>query len=125
MNELIKKQLQKCKVARIPEFDDNTTQITISRDSVLVVNEYMIHKYFICELADYMINPPPNFTLADNWNRGTKPKYKHYKCEISAVMGDMCRITGCGYNLATDTDYNEMWEGWVPIEGIKLLKELR
>ena len=42
MNPLIKKQLENCKVANIPEFDDNTTHITIPKGSVVNVSQYQV-----------------------------------------------------------------------------------
>ena len=125
MNELIKKQLESCRVANIPPFSDDDTQIVITRGQVSSVSPYQVHKCYVIELADYILNPPPNFTLADNWNKGSIPKYKYYKCEISAVMGNMVKISGCGYDNASDSDYNEFWEGWLPQSGVKLIKELR
>ena len=125
MNKLIKQQLLNCRVANVPAFDDNTTRIQISRGSMLNVSPYQVHKCYIIELENYILNPPPNFTLADNWNQGSIPTHKYYKCEISQVMGKMVKIMGCGYNPDTDTDTADMWMGWVPQAGIKIIKELR
>lgn len=125
MNELIKQQLDKCKVAKIPPYTDDDEKIVILKDSSITVSPYLVHKFFVVEIADYIINPPETFSLAENWNKGSKPRHTHYKCEIVSVMGNMVKISGCGYNIDTDTDYNDVWEGWVPTAGIKLLSELR
>ena len=124
MNPIIKSQLEKCTVANIPVFDDSTTTLVIPKGSTLHVSPYQVNKCYIVELADYIINPPPDFTLADNWNNGSVPKWKYYKCEISKVMGKMIRITGCGYDYENNMDTNDVWEGWVPQQGIKLIQEL-
>lgn len=125
MNKLIKQQLENCRVANIPPFDDSTTHISISKGTSLNVTPYQVHKCYIVELEHYIINPPPNFTLAQNWNHGSVPKHKFYKCEISQVMGNMVRIMGCGYDPINDIDTNDIWDGWVPQAGIKIIKELR
>jgi hypothetical protein len=125
MNELIKQQLKNCKVANIPQFDDNEIKILINKGTTLSVSPYQVHNFYLIELENYIINPPQTFTLAENWNGGRVPKHKHYKCEIAQVMGKMVKIIGCGYNIENDTDYNDVWEGWVPQEGIKLIKELK
>lgn len=125
MNDLIKQQLQNCKVANVPQFSDNDTQIVIPKGTSLTVSPYQVHKCYVIELENYIINPPQTFTLADNWNNGSVPKRKYYKCEISQVVGKMVKIIGCGYDPDTDTDFSDVWEGWVPQNGIKLIKELK
>lgn len=125
MNPLIKKQLSSCKVANIPEFDDNSVIINIPKGSVLNVTHYQVGRCYVVELADYIINPPEGYTLASNWNKGSSPKYKYYKCEIVKIVGKMICILGYGVNPVTGQDTNELWEGWVPQSGIKILQELK
>ena len=125
MNPLIKKQLESCKVANIPEFDESTTHVVIPKGSVLNVTQYQVGKCYLVELADYVINPPEGYTLASNWNKGTTPKYKYYKCEIVKIVGKMICILGFGFDTTTQKDTNDLWEGWIPQEGIKLLQELK
>lgn len=124
MNSLIKKQLESCKVANIPQFDDSDTVINIPKGSVLNVTQYQVGKYYIVEISDYITNPSEGSTLSNNWNKGTVPKYKYYKCEIVKIVGKMICILGYGINPVTGQDTSDLWEGWVPQEGIKLLQEL-
>ena len=125
MNPLIKKQLANCKVANIPYFDDNTTVINIPKGSILNVTPYQVGKYYIIELADFLLNPSEGNTLSSNWNKGTCPKYKYYKCEIVKMVGKMICILGYGLDPVTGQDTSDLWEGWVPQAGIKLLQELK
>ena len=125
MNPIIKKQLENCRVANIPDFDDSTKTITIPKGSALTVTPYQVGKFYLVELADYVINPPEGYTLASNWNKGTSPKYKYYKCEIVKTVGKMICILGCGFDAVHQQDTNDLWEGWVPQAGIKLLQELK
>ena len=125
MNPLIKKQLESCKVANIPYFDDYSVIINIPKGSLLNVTPYQIGKCYLVELADYVINPPEGYTLSSNWNNGTSPKYKYYKCEIVKIVGKMICILGCGYDAEKMQDTNDLWEGWVPQAGIKIIQELK
>lgn len=126
INPLIKAQLKNCRVAQIPEYDENTvTQITIPKGQDIIVTPYQIGKCYLLELADYIIHPSPEFTLADNWNQGRVPTYKHYKASITAVQGKMVKFLGSGYDIMTETDASTVWEGWVPQKGIKILEEYK
>lgn len=124
MNPLIKQQLEKCKVAVIPTFDDDTTILNIPKGTIVTVSPFEVGRCYLVELADYILNPPPDFTLAINWNQGSIPKHKYYKCEINKLMGNMVKIQGCGYLPDTQEDTFDMWAGWVPQKGIKLLQRL-
>lgn len=125
MNPIIKKQLNNCRVANIPNFDDNSSVICIPKGSVLNVTPYQVGKCYLVELADYILNPSQDNLLSSNWNRGTVPKYKYYKCEILKLMGKMICILGCGVHPVTGQDTSDLWEGWVPQAGIKLIQELK
>lgn len=125
MNPLIKKQLENCKVANIPNFDENTIHITIPKGSVLNVTKYQVGKCYVVELADFILTPSEGSTLSSNWNKGTCPKYKYYKCEIVKIVGNMICILGYGINPVTGQDTNDLWEGWVPQSAIKLLQEIK
>lgn len=124
MNPLIKKQLQNCRVANIPDFDDNTTVIRIPKGAILNITPYQVGKCYVVELADYILNPTESHTLASNWNKGSSPKYKYYKCEISKTVGKMVCILGYGLDTDTMRETSDLWEGWVPQSAIKLLQEL-
>ena len=40
-------------------------------------------------------------------------------------MGRMICILGYGFDPVTMRDTNDLWEGWVPQQGIKLIQELK
>ena len=125
MNPIIKQQLKNCRIARVPEFDDSAEQIIIRRGSDYNISPYQIGKCYLIELADYIINPPADFNLADNWNQGKIPKYKYYKCEIKQITGKMVKFMGFGYDIVNNQDSNYVWEGWAPQKGIKIIEELK
>ena len=67
MNKIIKDQLNKCKVAIIPEFDDNTFSLHIKKKNLDEKKEDIILNHFYkIEIANYVLNPSDNFTLAEN-----------------------------------------------------------
>ena len=125
INPLIKAQLNNCRVAQIPEFSEDDTVIHITRGSDITITPYQIGKCYLVELADYIINPPADYTLSANWNQGRVPTHKHYKCQVLNVMGKMVRIFGSGYDIINDTDDLNVWDGWVPQKGIKIIEEYK
>ena len=124
MNSIIKSQLRSCKVADVPQFEDTTTMIHIPKGSTQSVSPYQVGKCYIVELSDSVLNPSQDSILSTNWNNGTVPRYKYYKCEISAVLGKMVKIIGYGYDLQQNNDMPDMWEGWIPQQSIRIIQSL-
>lgn len=122
INPLIKTQLNNCRSANIPVIDEETYVIHIPRNSDQVVSQYQIGTCYLIELADYIIHPSPEFTLAENWNQGRVPTFKHYKAVVTGVQGKMLKFLGSGYDIMNDQDTTTVWEGWVPQKGIKILE---
>ena len=119
MNPIIEKQLHKCTVAVIPPFDEDTTTIYIEKRTTQNKQTFIPGHYYEIELADYLVHPPADFSLHINWNRNVVPKCSSYRCEVLQTMGSMVKINGVGIE---DESYS--WEGWLPLEGIKVLKEI-
>ena len=95
MNKFIKEQLLKCKVANIPDFNDNTTHIYITKKVCCKTAEVnnkekmKLNACYLVKLEDYIINPYPGFTLHDNWNKGIIPKYSCMKIFVKNKVGKM------------------------------------
>lgn len=124
MNELIKEQLSKVKMIKIPPYDDSTTHIylhKLSPDNGCVV---YVDRYYLIELENYITNPPDGFTLHTNWNNGIKPPSKYMKCQVTNDLGKMIKITGIGYDYENKKDIDILWEGWLPKDAITVLQEL-
>lgn len=114
MNKFIKEQLNKCKIAIIPKFDENTTQLKIQRQGKIDQDLKVGYSYII-ELEDYIVNPYPGFNLHDNWNNGIVPTDRQMKICVEQEMGKMVKIYGTGMN---DGQY---WSGWVPKKSLKVV----
>lgn len=121
MNKIVKEQLKKCETARLPNFDDNTTHLLIKKYEPISV---VANCYYLIEISAGVLNPTANSLLASNWNNGSIPKYNHYKCEINRVVGTMIKVTGLAFDINTNSDINEMWSGWLPLDGINIIKKL-
>lgn len=124
MNEYIKAQLKLCSVAQIPEFDDSTTVINIPKGKRLSISDVAVGDYYLIELEDYIINPPPNFDLHINWNNNIKPVDKYLNCEIIQVMGKMIKVSGVGFNYLYNETTDHIWEGWLPRKSFKIIRRL-
>ncbi len=121
MNKFVKEQLSKVKTAEIPPYDDTTVHMIIPRNAD-VGNVLKRDKCYLIQIAPYVISPPDGYTLHDNWNNGITPKYEYMKVEVNQLMGRMVRVTAVGVDNGVDT--NEMWNGWLPVQSIKIIKEL-
>lgn len=121
MNKLIKEQLQSLKVAPIPNFDDNTTEIIFKRYTPIQIYE---GGYYLIELENSLLDPNANGVLVTNWNNGSIPKNKYYKAEVVKILGQMIKINGMAFDNTTHQDINESWCGWVLLSKIKLIEKL-
>lgn len=127
MNNTIKQQLDKI-TAPLPSYDDNTTFIAIPKATIeeLRANpQFEINKCYLVELADYILDEPPNFTLSANWNNGVKPRNKHLKIAVNKTMGTMLQVNGFGFDYINQLDTADVYMGlWLPIQGISLISEI-
>lgn len=121
MNKIVKEQLNKVVTAKIPSFDDNTTHISIKKYEEVKISE---NAYYLIEIGAGILNPSSNSLLSSNWNEGRIPKHSHYKCEVIKVLGQMIKITGLAYDINTNKDLDEMWSGWIPVDGITIIQRL-
>lgn len=122
MNKVIQKQLEKLKKTRNFHFDDSTTHLIFEKtrsdvsdqDSTFVVNG--VYKIVV---ANYIVNPPPDFTLDRDWNKGRKILDTTLLVQINQIAGKMIRFTGRGYKFDTDKTNDNFYENmWIPAKSI-------
>lgn len=123
MNPIVAQQLRLAKIADIPEWSDSTTELLVTKKSVVEILPQEGH-YYLIELADYLINPPEGFTLHSNWNNNDIPTHKYMKCQCAKLMGKMVKILGVGFDYENRVDLEEYWDGWLPLKSIKILREI-
>ena len=114
MNKFIKEQLDNLESVDVQQVSELEYIIKrkASSDSI------SLNHYYLIELADYIIHPSDNFTLAANWNSGLVPTSKQIKAMVTQILGKMLKIDGIG-------DDNKTYMGlWLPMGGIKVVKEL-
>lgn len=124
MNNIVKKQLEACKVADLPAWDDNTVHIVINRKTQLEAKDIQLNHYYIVKLADYILHEPEGFTLSTNWNAGKKPETSYLKCCVTKSMGKMLFVEGIGYDYENKADLTPVFNGWLPSAGIKVMEEI-
>lgn len=121
MKDIIKQQLNSLKVAQIPKFDDNTTEIIIKKLSNIPLLE---NHYYIIKLNDSLLIPNNNSALTINWNGGSVPKNKYYKIDVIKIMAQMIKINGLAFDYDNKIDLNKMWSGWLPLNSIEILEKI-
>lgn len=123
MNKWIKKQLKLVKVADIPPYEENSLIIRIPRKKFQSIS-FQLNHFYLIELEDYILNPPPGFTLHENWNNNQVPKHKFYKCQCVQIMGKMIKILGVAFDYENRLDLEENWDGWLPTKSVRILREI-
>ena len=127
MNPVIKRELEKVRIP-LPEYDDNTTTLHIPKqgsETEAVTHTIERSHHYLIQVADYVLNEPPNFTLSSNWNQGIKPVSKFLKVQIDNIMGKMLQVSGCGYDWQTQTARTDIYSGlWLPLASIGVIQEI-
>ena len=124
MNKLIKKELNKCEHAEIPVFDDNTTSIYIPKCPIKKDLVFEKDHCYHVEIADYIVNPLPGFTLSINWNGGTNPPTHFMNISVLQCMGKMVKVEGVGVDVENNVTLDCFWSGWLPVSGVVIKKEI-
>ena len=116
MNKFTKRELEKLGGLITQAWDETTSHLVISRSGVVSQNlGFQIGEKFTIRLESYIINQPPNFTLAENWNKGTYPPEEVLDVEVARVMGKMIGVKAVGKTTHIE------WEGWLPQKGFKII----
>ena len=66
------------------------------------------------KVENYILNQPSNFSLSENWNRGTVPPEEILDVEIIQLMGKMTKVKAVGKCTGIK------WEGWLPNKSFKI-----
>lgn len=124
MNNIIKKQLQNLKKCQLPPYNEEDTEIFIPKNSIKKELGLSLNHCYQIEIADYVLNPPPDYSLAQNWNGNTKPPAKVMNVCIIQLMGKMIKVDGIGFDDNTQSPLPCSWGGWLPREAIKVRSEI-
>lgn len=124
MNPLIEKQLKNCKRCEIPFYDENTTSLVIPKNSIKKELGWSKDSCYLIKIEDYVINPPPGFTLAQNWNNGTTPPSVYMNVCCIQIMGKMIKVDGISFDIDKNVPLDKAWCGWLPIAAVKIIREI-
>ena len=120
MNEIIKEQLKKVKIAAIPAYSESDGEIIIPKSTGRNLNPDLLQvgHYYRIIVAEYIVKPFEGFTLHDNWNQGRIPTDRQMSVEILQLMGKRVYISALGIYDRTQ------WTGWLPIKSVLKFEEI-
>ena len=124
MSKILSNQLKMVTSVDLSDVPSDFHVLVIDKQQTLEDVDLNVGQSFLIELEDYIINPPPNFTLSDNWNGGSNPTQKYMRVIVVQVMGKMVRVQGVGFDMKTHENIGDVWEGWLPRKSIKVKKVL-
>lgn len=114
MNKDLLNELQKCKVATIPNIEEENEIIINKYNNIDLIKGF----YYNIKIEDYIINEPADFTLSSNWNRGTKPPENILSIKVEDIQGKMIKVDAIG------KESKKIWQGWLPKKAIKILERV-
>lgn len=114
MNKLIKKQLDKCTVAKIEYVDD--THIIIKKKNDILPKDLIKGKIYEIEINKGLFNDQ---TLAINFNKGKYPNSELFVVEFINKLGNYGLFSGIVKNCP-----EKDWYGYFPLDSIKVIKEV-
>lgn len=126
MDKIIKEQLNKCKVANIPFFDDSTTEILIQKGGKAIIkDDLVLNHYYKIEVEDYIVKPYDGFNLASNWNRGIIPQSKILGVKLIQKLGKMCLFDAYGIDDNLNQIENQHYPNlWLPRKSFHIIEEI-
>lgn len=122
INKLILKQLDKVEVAKVEEYDELHHTFHIKKHQEQTFEQ---GKYYIIKLDKHLLNATDNSLLVSNWNNGKFPTYEYVKCVVTKQVAKMIYVYGMYYNIESKQPIDEEWIGWLPIDQVEILEEVK
>ena len=126
MNKFVVEQLQKCRVAKIPNFDDNTEEIIISKSQVDAESaQICMNTEYLIQISDDYISSEKYIAITNSWNNGQPLTHRYLKISITNFLDNMAKFDAVAYDYELQKDLNYVYLAyWVPIDCIKVIKKL-
>ena len=123
MNKFIKEQLNKCRVAHIPQFDDNTIHLFIQRNNRMN-DTLLLNNYYLIEIIDNVFNDEEiQEQIKEKSSYILKSKY--LKCMPNKFLDGWTRFDASGYDINTEQDLNDVYLGlWLPHNSYKIIDKI-
>lgn len=120
MDKIIKKQLELINTP-ITKVSDDGLEYYFSKqvDTSLQPNK----NYFI-EIVDNSIFDSNN-TVNMNFNSGIIPPSKFLKIQVVLIISKLIKVDAIETNSTGEHDTMRFWSGYLPVNGIKVLEELK
>lgn len=112
MNKFINAELNKI---TLPIINIENNKFIIKKQIGCSQNQFAVGEIYNIKVEDYILNPPPSFTLAENWNFGTNPPEKELSAKVLQIVGKMIKFNCIGKTTGIT------WEGWLPNKSIQIL----
>lgn len=122
LDKIIKQQLDSLEVAKVSAYNEANHRYLFKR----IGSSTEVGKTYIIQLDKNLTIKELSNMLANNWNHGLVPTHTLMKVEVKDKMGTMYLVHGDYLN----EDYSLVggcgfWEGWLPIEQIGILEEVK
>lgn len=119
-SKVLKDQFSKVQLADLSNYNEECISFVIPK---LSHNEYKVGGYYLIEVDDNILSDEDS-TLRINWNNNTVPPFKVLKINVLVRQQKMIKVQSFGFDLNTNEDIYTTWSGWLPVNQIKLLKEI-
>ena len=120
MQPLIKKQLERCQVADLSNYNKEKHQFIIPKyNQVRVVSGAS----YLFKLDKSLLTPNPDDVFHINWNRGLIPVSEYLFAEVDKINGKVIYVDGIGFNPETETTTSVAWSGWLPLDKVEVVKK--
>lgn len=122
LDKIVKQQLDSLEVAKISDYSEEKHRYLFKK----IGSSIQVGKTYILKLDKNLTIKEVSTSLANNWNHGLVPIYTLMKAKIKDKMGTMYLVHGDYINedLSPISDC-AFWEGWLPIEQIGVLEEVK
>lgn len=118
MDKVIKEQLSKVSVAKVPYFTEDTTEIIIPKYKPMIIN---VNGYYIFRLSDHMCSE--NSSIFINWNNRVRPP-KYIIGMVEKVLPNMILVAGCRFDTETQKATTEYYKVWIVTSEIEEYREI-
>lgn len=117
--KLVQQQLEKVKEADLSNYDSLKQAFIIKKKENI---KFLENQCYIIQVERTIINN--NKTLLANWNKNLLLTADYYIIDIHQVLGNMLKVSGIVYNIETKQTIGIVWEGWLPVENIKVIERI-
>lgn len=120
----MKEQLKSLTIAQITDYDSERNAYIIKKHSIGQKPDIKRNHCYLLELDDCLLDEHSDQSFVNNWNKGKVPLYKHMKANVEKELGSNVYVTAIYYDMASQSDINIIWEGWLPKDHLIILEEI-